>query len=82
MKSKQDQLGYTHEKHQQYYKGIKVEGATFTVHAMGSQITHLSGNFEYVRELILLLHFQQPVHSVLLPVMSEPHSMHGMPGIN
>ncbi|MCB0836769.1 MAG: M4 family metallopeptidase, partial [Bacteroidetes bacterium] len=51
VESKQDQLGYTHEKHQQYYKGIKVEGATFTVHAMGSQITHLSGNFEYVREL-------------------------------
>ena len=31
IKQEQDQLGYTHKKHQQYYKGVKVEFGTATL---------------------------------------------------
>ncbi|MDU0369825.1 M4 family metallopeptidase [Hymenobacter endophyticus] len=44
-----DQLGYVHEKYQQYYKGIKVEHATYSVHARKGQVESISGQFEKVR---------------------------------
>jgi Zn-dependent metalloprotease len=44
-KSESDQIGFTHEKYQQYYKGIKVEFATFNVHAKNSTIESMNGEF-------------------------------------
>ncbi len=44
-KSESDQIGFTHEKYQQYYKGIKVEFATFNVHAKNSTIVSMNGEF-------------------------------------
>ncbi|GAB3637195.1 M4 family metallopeptidase [Hymenobacter arcticus] len=46
-----DQLGFSHQKFEQYYKGVKVEHATYTAHARGGQIESLSGDFEKVGEL-------------------------------
>lgn len=46
-----DQLGFSHHKFNQYYKGVKVEHATYTAHARGGQIESLSGDFEQVPTL-------------------------------
>ncbi|SHL39452.1 M4 family metallopeptidase [Hymenobacter psychrotolerans] len=51
LKSEADDLGFAHEKFQQYYKGIKVEHATYSVHARGGKVQSISGQFERVRGL-------------------------------
>ncbi len=51
MKSEADQLGYVHEKFQQYYKGVKVEGATYTAHSKTGLVKTLTGNFQGIKEL-------------------------------
>ncbi|MBF9141572.1 M4 family metallopeptidase [Hymenobacter properus] len=43
---KTDALGYTHEKFAQYYQGIRVEHADYTVHAKGGAVESISGDFE------------------------------------
>jgi len=43
-----DQLGFSHQKFEQYYKGVRVEHATYTAHSRGGQIETLSGDFEKV----------------------------------
>jgi bacillolysin len=43
-----DQLGFSHQKFEQYYKGVKVEHASYTAHSRGGQIETLSGDFEKV----------------------------------
>ena len=45
IRTEQDELGFTHEKYQQYYKGIKVEHATYSVHARQGKVETLSGDF-------------------------------------
>ncbi len=45
LNEQQDEIGFTHDKYQQFYKGIKVEGATYTVHAKGGLVKSLSGTF-------------------------------------
>lgn len=39
-KTEKDNLGFTHYRYQQYYKNIKVEGATYIVHANKSGATY------------------------------------------
>ncbi|RZL08865.1 MAG: hypothetical protein EOO62_14680, partial [Hymenobacter sp.] len=51
VRTETDQLGFSHQKFNQYYKGVKVEHATYTAHARGGQIESLSGDFEKVGEL-------------------------------
>ncbi|MEO0471187.1 MAG: hypothetical protein AAF206_16280, partial [Bacteroidota bacterium] len=46
---KQDQLGFTHERFHQYYKGIKVEGGRYNLHWKDGQLSHMNGNFLDVR---------------------------------
>ncbi|TDN36063.1 T9SS type A sorting domain-containing protein [Hymenobacter sp. UV11] len=41
-----DQLGFSHQQFEQYYKGVKVEHATYTAHSRGGQLESLSGDFE------------------------------------
>jgi Zn-dependent metalloprotease len=51
LRTETDEIGYTHEKHQQYYKGIKVDGGTYTVHAKDNQIKMFSGDFFDIGDL-------------------------------
>ncbi|TVT41937.1 T9SS type A sorting domain-containing protein [Hymenobacter setariae] len=46
-----DQLGFSHQKFDQYYKGVKVEHATYTVHARRSAVESLSGDYEKIAKL-------------------------------
>ncbi|TGD81784.1 M4 family metallopeptidase [Hymenobacter wooponensis] len=46
-----DELGYVHEKYNQYYKGIKVEQASYTVHARQNDVASISGQFERIKGL-------------------------------
>jgi bacillolysin len=46
-----DQLGFSHQKFNQYYKGVKIEHATYTVHARGGAVESLSGDYERVEKL-------------------------------
>jgi len=43
IKTESDQIGYIHEKYQQYFQGIKVEFGTYTVHAKNSIVKSMSG---------------------------------------
>jgi Zn-dependent metalloprotease len=46
-----DALGFTHQKFEQYYQGVKIEHATYTVHARGGAVESLSGDYEKVDKL-------------------------------
>jgi Zn-dependent metalloprotease len=46
-----DELGFTHQKFEQYYQGIKIEHATYTVHARQGAVESLSGDYEKVGQL-------------------------------
>ncbi|GGG38044.1 M4 family metallopeptidase [Hymenobacter glacieicola] len=50
-KTTTDELNYVHEKYQQFYKGIKVEHAAYTVHAQKGDVTSISGQFERISGL-------------------------------
>jgi len=41
-----DELGITHKKFQQYYKGIKVENAEYLVHGKNGEIEVINGDFQ------------------------------------
>lgn len=51
IKSETDQLGFTHEKYQQYFQGIKVEFATYMVHARNGKIETMNGEFFSIGKL-------------------------------
>jgi Zn-dependent metalloprotease len=46
-----DELGFTHQKFEQYYQGVKIEHATYTVHARKGAVESLSGDYEKVGQL-------------------------------
>lgn len=46
-----DNLGYTHEKYQQYYQGIKVEYSTYTIHAKNGILTSMNGDFKRLKDM-------------------------------
>lgn len=46
-----DALGFTHEKYQQYYRGVKVEHAVYSVHAKAGEIESLSGTVRHLGQL-------------------------------
>ena len=46
-----DQLGFIHEKFAQYYQGVRVEHADYTVHAKGGTVESISGDFEKISGL-------------------------------
>lgn len=50
-KTETDQLGFVHEKYNQYYKGVKVEHASYTVHARQDKVASISGQFERIEGL-------------------------------
>ncbi|NVO83948.1 M4 family metallopeptidase [Hymenobacter terrestris] len=51
VETKADELGFVHEKYQQYYKGVKVEHALYTVHARQGNLESISGQIEKVENL-------------------------------
>ena len=48
--SKTDKLGFTHEKFQQYYKGIKVEHGKYTVNKHNGKIHSLNGEYLLMKD--------------------------------
>ncbi|RYU77985.1 M4 family metallopeptidase [Hymenobacter persicinus] len=50
-KTEADQLGFVHEKYDQYYKGVKVEHGMYTVHARQGNVQSISGDFERITNL-------------------------------
>ncbi|MEP2023398.1 hypothetical protein, partial [Reichenbachiella sp.] len=48
LKTEDDRLGYRHEKFEHFYKGIKVEGSTYTIHSKNGVATHMTGNYKPV----------------------------------
>ena len=43
-----DELGITHKRFQQYYKGIKVENAEYLLHGKDGNIDYINGNFQHI----------------------------------
>ena len=51
LRSEKDQIGITHERFQQYYKGIKVENGIYIVHSRNGAIESLSGEYKLIQEI-------------------------------
>ena len=54
VKTEADAQGFTHEKYQQYYRGIKVEHAIYTVHAQAGSIESLTGHLNHIGQTNIL----------------------------
>ncbi|RMA65923.1 M4 family metallopeptidase [Ulvibacter antarcticus] len=50
IKQEQDQLGFTHQKLQQYYSGVKVEFGTLILHAKSGKVESLSSEYYSINE--------------------------------
>ncbi|PWI29899.1 peptidase S8 [Flavobacteriaceae bacterium LYZ1037] len=50
LESTNDKLGMNHQKFQQYFEGIKVEFATYTLHGENGKLSSMSGEFYDVKE--------------------------------
>ncbi|MFD0992236.1 M4 family metallopeptidase [Tenacibaculum geojense] len=44
-RTKTDKLGFTHQEFEQFYKGVKVEFATYKAHSKNGEITSMNGDF-------------------------------------
>ncbi len=51
IKQEQDNLGFTHQKLQQYFNGIKVEFGTVTLHSANGTVKAMSSEFYPIQEL-------------------------------
>ena len=45
IRSEADNLGFTHEKFQLFYQGVKIEFATYTLHSKSGKLESMSGEF-------------------------------------
>lgn len=52
LRSEADKIGFTHEKYQQYYKNLKVEFATYTIHSKGGKVGSISGEYYEIQDVI------------------------------
>lgn len=52
-RSEADNIGFTHEKYQQYYQGIKVEFGIYTLHGRSGKVESMSGEFYEIGDLNL-----------------------------
>jgi Zn-dependent metalloprotease len=48
--SRQDDLGFTHDKYEQYFGGVKVDGSTVTIHTQNGRVISMSGNYRNIKE--------------------------------
>ena len=51
IKSENDKLGFTHEKHQQFYNDVKVEFSTPILHNKNGEVKSISGEFYQIEDL-------------------------------
>ena len=51
----QDQLGFTHQKFQQYYRGVYVDGCSYTTHAKDGVVQHMTGYFRAIDNINMSL---------------------------
>jgi Zn-dependent metalloprotease len=51
--TKNDKLGFTHEKYQQFYKGVKIENAEYNIHLKDDRIESINGNFKKIEKLYI-----------------------------
>ncbi len=51
----QDQLGFTHQKFQQYYRGVEVDGCSYTTHAKNGVVQHMTGYFRAIDNINMSL---------------------------
>ena len=51
IKTERDKLGFTHVKYQQYFKGIKVEFAKYSVHSKNGKIKSMSGELYDIKDV-------------------------------
>ncbi len=45
-----DNLGFTHEKYQQYYNGVKVEYGTYSINKRGGAIQTMNGEYVFIND--------------------------------
>ena len=50
-KEEVDQLGYAHQKFQQYYQGVKVENGIYTIHSKEGKVSIMNGQFLKFKKL-------------------------------
>lgn len=50
-KIESDKAGYSHEKFQLYYKGIKVEYGTYSLHSKNGKLTSMSGEYYDIKDI-------------------------------
>ncbi|NOQ27951.1 MAG: T9SS type A sorting domain-containing protein [Bacteroidales bacterium] len=51
IRSEKDQIGFTHERFQQYCKGIKVEHGVYVVHSRNEVIESMSGEYKLINNI-------------------------------
>ncbi|TNE49423.1 MAG: peptidase M4 family protein, partial [Bacteroidetes bacterium] len=51
MDVKTDELGFKHEKFQQFFQGVKVEGANYTIHSQNGTVTLMMGDYFNITDL-------------------------------
>ena len=51
LRKETDEVGYTHEKFQQLYRGVKVDGAEFSVHSKDGQFDLMTGDYWKIADL-------------------------------
>lgn len=52
LRSEVDKVGFTHEKYQQFYKGLKVEFGTYTLHAKSGKVSSISGEYYEIEDIL------------------------------
>jgi Zn-dependent metalloprotease len=63
-----DKSGIKHDRYQQYYRGIRVEGGTYTLHGQNGKYKHISGNLELITNIATQATFTEDI--ALQKVMS------------
>ncbi|NOQ27948.1 MAG: hypothetical protein GQ564_21505 [Bacteroidales bacterium] len=51
IRSEKDQIGYTHERFQQYCKGIRVVNGVYIVHSRNNVIESMSGDYKLINDI-------------------------------
>lgn len=74
VKSTADKLGMTHQRYQQYYKGIKVEHAEYLVHIKNGTVQTINGDFKDVNTSVQpTINEQSAVAQALLFVQAKKY---------
>ena len=71
-----DNLGITHKRFQQYYKGIKVENAQYLLHGKGDNIEYINGDFQdiNIKNIEPVINEQQALQKALKYAGAEKYN--------